>query len=84
MTEEFIPNENNNPEEITPANTPQEPSPKKYPVKHILKGSRKAIFKTMHTLYALRYAEISEWSPLQPTGISGEFITMMTKYLIID
>ncbi|NEO96676.1 MAG: hypothetical protein F6K56_43850, partial [Moorea sp. SIO3G5] len=67
----------------TPDNTPQEPSPKKYPVKHILKGSRKAILNTMYALYALRYAEISEWSPLQPTGIPGEFITIMTKYLII-
>ncbi|NEO79776.1 hypothetical protein [Moorena sp. SIO4G3] len=83
MNEDFVPNENNNPEETTPGNTPQEPSQKKYPVKHILKGSRKAILNTMHTLYALRYAEISEWSPLQPTGIPGEFITMMTKYLII-
>ncbi|NET80737.1 MAG: hypothetical protein F6J94_01715 [Moorea sp. SIO1F2] len=83
MTEDFVPNENNNPEETTPDNTPQEPSPKKFPVKHILKGSRKAILNTMYALYGLRYAEISEWSPLQPTGIPGEFITMMTKYLII-
>ncbi|NEO94673.1 MAG: hypothetical protein F6K56_32585 [Moorea sp. SIO3G5] len=57
MTEDFVPNENNNPEETTPDNTPQEPSPKKYPVKHILKGSRKAILNTMYALYALRYAE---------------------------
>ncbi|AOY80995.2 hypothetical protein BJP36_14890 [Moorena producens JHB] len=83
MDSEFRPNPENNPEEITPSHNPQESSPKKYPVKHILKGSRKAIINTMHSLYALRYAEISEWSPLQPTGIPGEFITMMTKYITL-
>ncbi|NEN96332.1 MAG: hypothetical protein F6K50_12540 [Moorea sp. SIO3I7] len=84
MPDNFRPNPENNPEEITPSNTPQEPSPKKYPVQHILKGSRRAISNTMYTLSALRYAQISDWSPLQPTGIPGEFITTMTKYIILD
>ncbi|NEO01756.1 MAG: hypothetical protein F6K50_42130 [Moorea sp. SIO3I7] len=83
MSDNFRPNPENNPEEITPSNTPQERSPKKYPIKHILKGSRQAISNTMHTLYARGYAQIDEWSPLQPTGIPGEFITMMTKYLTL-
>ncbi|NET67408.1 MAG: hypothetical protein F6K63_24700 [Moorea sp. SIO1G6] len=64
-------------------NNPDESSPKKIPVQHILKGSRKAILNTMHTLYVLRYTEISDWTPLQPTGIPGEFITITVKYLII-
>ena len=81
MPDNFRPDPQNNPEDITPSNTPQEPSQKKYPIKHILKGSRRAINNTMQTLYTRGYAEISEWSPLQPTGIPGEFITMMTKYL---
>ncbi|AOX01921.1 MAG: hypothetical protein F6J94_23075 [Moorea sp. SIO1F2] len=59
------------------------PNSNKQPVKHILKGSRKAVLNTMYALYGLRYAEISEWSPLQPTEVPGEFITIMTKYLLL-
>ena len=83
MSDNFRPNPENNPEEITPSNTPQEPSKKKYPIKHILKGSRRAITNTIHTLYARGYAQVDEWSPLQPTDIPGEFITVMTKYLML-
>ena len=63
-----------------PDNNPDDSSQNKIRVKHILKGSRKAITNTMHTLYALGYTEISEWSPLQPTDVPGEFITISTKY----
>ncbi|NEO07526.1 MAG: hypothetical protein F6J94_22555 [Moorea sp. SIO1F2] len=83
MDSEFRPNPETNPEDITPSNNPQESFPKKYPVQHILKGSRKAIINTMHTLHVVGYAEIVEWTPLQPTGLPGEFITMMTKYLTL-
>ncbi|NEQ11996.1 MAG: hypothetical protein F6K37_40900 [Moorea sp. SIO4E2] len=61
-------------------NNPDDYSNKKIRVQHILKGSRKAITNTMHTLYALGYTEIAEWSPLQPTDVPGEFITITTKY----
>ncbi len=84
MPDNFRPNQENNSEEITPSNTPQEPFRKKSPVQHILKGSRRAISNTMYTLSALRYAQISDWSPLQPTDIPGEFMTTMTKYIILD
>ncbi|NEP28179.1 hypothetical protein [Moorena sp. SIO3I6] len=72
MSSEFPTNPDNNPDDY---------SNKKIRVQHILKGSRKAVINTMHTLYAMGYAEISEWSPLQPTGIPGEFITIITNYL---
>ncbi|NEP53719.1 MAG: hypothetical protein F6K65_34945 [Moorea sp. SIO3C2] len=78
MDSEFRPNPETNPEDITPSN-----NPKKYPIQHILRGSRKGIINTMHSLYAVGYAEIIEWTPLQPTGLPGEFITMMTKYITL-
>ncbi|NEP35628.1 hypothetical protein [Moorena sp. SIO3B2] len=63
-----------------PDNNPDDSSNKKIRVQHILKGDRKAVTNTMHALYAMGYAQISEWSPLQPTDVPGEFITIMTKY----
>ncbi|WP_424100294.1 hypothetical protein [Moorena producens] len=46
-------------------------------------GSGQAINNTMYTLYARGYAQIYEWSPLQATDIPGEFMTVMTKYLML-
>ncbi|AOX01059.1 hypothetical protein BJP34_17875 [Moorena producens PAL-8-15-08-1] len=49
----------------------------------VRQGSRQAINNTMYTLYARGYAQIYEWSPLQATDIPGEFMTVMTKYLML-
>ncbi|NEP34955.1 MULTISPECIES: hypothetical protein [unclassified Moorena] len=82
MHHNFRPNSDNNPEHITPKITPEEFSEKEFLVPYILKGTRQQISNTMHILNAMGYAQLSEWSPLQPTGIPGQFITIMRRYWI--
>ncbi|NEN97966.1 MAG: hypothetical protein F6J94_31810 [Moorea sp. SIO1F2] len=69
MSTDFIPNHDNNSEDS---------NPKKKRIKYI-KGSPEAVTNTIYSLYALGYADVSEWSPLQPTGIPGEVISFATK-----
>ncbi|NEQ84991.1 MAG: hypothetical protein F6K26_34100, partial [Moorea sp. SIO2I5] len=40
---------------------------KKQPAQHTLKGSRQSVLYSMQMLYALGYAEIAEWTPLEAT-----------------
>ncbi|NEO73728.1 hypothetical protein [Moorena sp. SIO3H5] len=70
MSQNFIPNQNNNPEES---------NPKKQRIKYI-KGSPEGVTKTIYSLHALGYAKVSDWSPLQATGIPGQVISFATKY----
>ncbi|NEQ86286.1 MAG: hypothetical protein F6K26_41315 [Moorea sp. SIO2I5] len=65
MSTDFIPNHDNN--------------PKKQRIKSI-KGSPEAVTKTIYGLSALGYGSVSDWSPLQATGIPGQVITFATKY----
>ncbi|AOX03671.1 hypothetical protein BJP34_33375 [Moorena producens PAL-8-15-08-1] len=65
MSTDFITNHDNN--------------PKKQRIKCI-KGSPEAVTKTIYGLYALGYGSVSDWSPLQPTGIPGQVISFATKY----
>ncbi|MGQ4649069.1 hypothetical protein [Lyngbya aestuarii] len=37
-----------------------------------------------HTLYRLRFAEVRAWSPLQPTGNPGEFVSMLIRQISIS
>nr|WP_293110696.1 hypothetical protein [Moorena sp. SIO3I6] len=64
MSTDFIPNQNNN--------------PKKQRIKYI-KGSPEAVINTIYGLCALGYSKVSDWSPLQPTGIPGQVISFATK-----
>lgn len=48
-------------------------------VKVLVISSRKGVNATIHTLYALKFAQISEWSPLLPAPTSGEVMSILTK-----
>ncbi|NEP53421.1 MAG: hypothetical protein F6K65_33350 [Moorea sp. SIO3C2] len=69
MSTDFIPNQDNNPDDS---------NPNKKRIKYI-KGSPEGVTKTIYGLYVLGYADVSEWSPLQPTGIPGQVISFVTK-----
>ncbi|NEO96570.1 MAG: hypothetical protein F6K56_43250 [Moorea sp. SIO3G5] len=56
---------------------------KKQPAQHTLKGSREAVIYSMQMLYSLGYAEIAEWTPLEPTDVPGEVMTTITKYWLL-
>lgn len=80
MTEEFVPDTNE-----TPA-VPASPSPSanREPVKILIIGSPKAVNNTIQTFYRLRFAEVREWSPLQPTTNPGEVMSLLKRQLSIQ
>ncbi|WAN70004.1 hypothetical protein BJP36_38700 [Moorena producens JHB] len=43
---------------------------KKQPTQHTLKGPRQSVIHSMQMLYALGYAEIAEWTPLERAACS--------------
>lgn len=53
-------------------------------VRIMLIGSSEGIEAIMHQLYTLRFAEISEWSQLQPEPHSGNLMRLMTKSFWLD
>ena len=69
MSTDFIPNHDNNHDDS---------NPKKKRIKYI-KGSPEAVIKTIYGLYVLGYGSLSDWSPLQPTGIPGQVISFISK-----
>ena len=42
-------------------------------------GSAEWTTETIHTLHALGFAEVGEWSPLLPTQTSGEVMSILTR-----
>ena len=67
-----------------PASQPSPPmSSNSEEVKVILQGSPRAIANEMHILHIKGYAEIGRWSPLQPTGKAGEFISVLIRFLAL-
>lgn len=61
-----------------PAKTPQ-----KEPVTMLIIGSPRAVTNTIHTLYRLNFAHISEWSTLQPTQNPGEVMSILIRQIIL-
>lgn len=48
-------------------------------LKHILIGDYGAIISTQKLLAALKYAEVILWSPPQPIGATGEYISVLMR-----
>jgi hypothetical protein len=44
-------------------------------------GSREGVLRVIHTLHRLRFAEVSEWSPLLPAPTPGEVMSILTRYI---
>jgi hypothetical protein len=83
MTEEFVPDASETPAvPVSPSAFP-EPTSKREPVKILLIGSPKGVNNIIQTLYRLRFAEVREWSPLQPTANPGEVMSILKRQLSI-
>ena len=66
------------------ATTPQPvptPTEEREFIKVMLVGSPKAVHETIRVLYLRRFAEVWEWSPLQPTQKPGEVISVLKRQL---
>ncbi|MBD2579008.1 peptide ABC transporter substrate-binding protein [Oscillatoria sp. FACHB-1406] len=57
------------------------PSPAFHPevVKITIIGSPQAVKATIHQLHRLGFAEVTLWSPLQPTGKLNEVISLLVR-----
>ncbi|MBC1218369.1 hypothetical protein GNE08_29830 (plasmid) [Trichormus variabilis ARAD] len=53
------------------------------PIKHTLIGSSKAVTATIRSLHQLRYAEVGDWSPLLPTGNTGEVMSILVRSILV-
>ncbi len=78
--QEFLPESNETP---TPANTPVEPLPGRERLKVILVSSPQVINSTIRSLYTLGFAEVTEWSPLQPTPNPNESMSVLSRNVIV-
>ena len=81
MTEEFVPDASAMPAFPASPSASVEPTSNREPVKILIMGSRYGVNTIIHTLYRLRFAEVTAWSPLQPTGNPGEFVSMLIRHI---
>jgi hypothetical protein len=79
--EEYLPNPDETP---TPANIPAEPHPDGERLKVILVSSPKVVNSTIRALYKMGFAEVTEWSRLQPTPNSNEVMSVLSRNVTIN
>ncbi|MBD2020284.1 hypothetical protein H6F43_08805 [Leptolyngbya sp. FACHB-36] len=63
------------------ASTPAEYKRDRDAVRIILIGSRAGVTQIIQTLYVKEFAQVHEWSPLQPEPITGKQMSVATKRL---
>jgi hypothetical protein len=82
--EEFLPNTNETPTPPNPDNIPTAPQPRRERIKMIVIGSPKAVNSVIRTQYVLGFANVTEWSPLQPTSNSDEVMSVLRRQILIN
>ncbi len=81
MQQNFLSNPNSPASIPTTGNTPQEILPNRESVRLMAIGSRQGVINVIHALHRLRFAEVSEWSPLLPAPTSGEVMSILTRHI---
>lgn len=66
-----------------PTDSQVTPTPQREPIKHTLIGSSQAVMATIRSLHQLRYAEVGDWSPLLPTGNTGEVMSILVRSILV-
>ncbi|MBH8562749.1 hypothetical protein I8748_11250 [Nostoc sp. CENA67] len=62
----------------------QKSSPNRERIKHLLIGSPKAVTSTIHFLQMIGYANVGDWSPLQPIGDSDEVMSILIRQISVS
>jgi hypothetical protein len=83
MYEDFLPDANQTPTPPASSNVATQSPPSRESVKILLIGSPGGVNNIIQTLYRLRFAEVTEWSPLQPTANPGEVVSILIRQLSI-
>ncbi|MDY6937266.1 MAG: hypothetical protein SWY16_06330 [Cyanobacteriota bacterium] len=81
MQQNFLSNPNTPVSMPTTGNISQEVLPNREPIRLMAIGSRQGVLNVIHTLHRLRFAEVSEWSPLLPAPTSGEVMSILTRHI---
>jgi hypothetical protein len=63
------------PPEVIPADS--------IPFRIMISGTRKTVLNTIHAFHALGYAEVREWSPLQRGRLPGQFVSILTRKILV-
>ena len=82
--EEFLPNTNETPTPPNSDDIPTQPRRKREPVKMIVVGSPNAVNSVIRTQYVLGFANVTDWSPLQPTSNLDEVMSVLRRQIFID
>ena len=81
---EFLPNTNETPTPPNSDDIPTQPRRKRERIKMIVIGSPKAVNSVIRKQYVLGFANVTEWSPLQPTSNSDEVMSVLRRQILID
>ena len=82
MKTNFLSHTTKTPEIETLPASPVLNEPEREPVQILVIGSPQGVTKIIHTQYRLGFAEISDWSPLQPTQNPGKVMSILVKQII--
>lgn len=61
------------------ASTP--PNPEREPVQIFVIGSSEGVTNIIHSLYSLRFAQVSEWSPFISAPTPGKLMRVLIRYI---
>lgn len=65
-----------------PGEDPDQPTPSRKPIKHILTGSPKVVTSTIHYLQVIGYANVNDWSQPQQTGNADEVMSILIRHIL--
>lgn len=83
MSTSFLPNaEDLN--VVIPSQANSQTVPLREPLKHLLIGSSKAVISTIRYLQVIGYADVGDWSQLLPTGNAGEFMSILSRNIVVQ
>ncbi|MBD2596525.1 hypothetical protein H6G74_19625 [Nostoc spongiaeforme FACHB-130] len=81
----FLPNfDSEDSKAAIPVPTDFQKVPLREPLKHLLIGSSKAVTSTIHYLQVIGYANVADWSQLLPTGNPGEFMSILSRQILVQ
>lgn len=83
MSTSFLPNSEDSKAAI-PSQADSQTVPFREPLKHLLIGSSKAVTSTIHYLQVIGYADVGDWSQLLPTGNAGEFMSILSRNIVVQ
>jgi hypothetical protein len=73
-----------NPQDTSPAPAPNPPNSKQESAQILVIGSKTAVTSIIHTLCALRFCHISEWSPFLPAPTPGKLMRSLLRKVSAD